>query len=135
MLWDAALIDHWLDPSIRPLWMGMHFWDQLSTMRVLPSGGAPGRANAVIERKDALLQHAIWEAVSVVMACSNLSTKTRVRNSNSTITGAMPTRLLGFKAIPWVCRQWCCRDSYTTAIADDTDEIVLQKSPVRLQSG
>jgi hypothetical protein len=45
-----------MDPSIRPLWMGMRFWGPAVTMRVIPTN----RRMPVINRKDALLQHDIW---------------------------------------------------------------------------
>src|SRR5512135_1939787 len=46
-----------MDPAIRPLWMGMRFWGPAVTMRVIPTN----RRMPVIDRKDALLQHALWE--------------------------------------------------------------------------
>ena len=45
-----------LDPAIRPLWMGMRFFGPAMTMRVVPTN----RRMPVVERKDALKQHAIW---------------------------------------------------------------------------
>ena len=38
-----------MDPSIRPLWMGMRFWGPAVTMRVIPTN----RRMPVIDRKDA----------------------------------------------------------------------------------
>ncbi len=45
-----------MNPSIRPLWMGMSFWGPAVTMRVVPTN----RRMPVIEKKDALRQHDIW---------------------------------------------------------------------------
>lgn len=45
-----------LGAAIRPLWMGMRFWGPAVTMRVIPTN----RRMPVIDRKDALRQHAIW---------------------------------------------------------------------------
>ena len=46
-----------MDPLIRPLWMGMRFWGPAVTMRVIPTN----RQMHVIDRKDALLQHELWD--------------------------------------------------------------------------
>ncbi|MBP1635415.1 MAG: dimethylmenaquinone methyltransferase, partial [Acidobacteria bacterium] len=45
-----------LDPSIRPLWMGMRFFGPAVTLRVLPTN----RRMPVVKREDALKQHDIW---------------------------------------------------------------------------
>jgi len=45
-----------MDPSIRPLWMGMSFWGPAVTMRIIPTN----RRMPVIDKKDALRQHDIW---------------------------------------------------------------------------
>src|SRR5512141_2479013 len=45
-----------LDRSIRPLWMGMHFFGPAVTMRVLPTQ----RTMPVLGAKDALNQHGLW---------------------------------------------------------------------------
>jgi len=45
-----------LDPTIRPLWMGMRFFGPAVTMRVVPTN----RRMPTVSRADALRQHAIW---------------------------------------------------------------------------
>ena len=45
-----------MDPAIRPLWMGMHFFGPAVTMRVVPTN----RRMPVVSRKEALDQHDIW---------------------------------------------------------------------------
>src|SRR5512136_2347843 len=45
-----------MDSLIRPLWLGMRFWGPAVTMRVVPTN----RQMPVIDRKEALLQHDIW---------------------------------------------------------------------------
>jgi regulator of RNase E activity RraA len=45
-----------MDPAIRPLWMGMHFFGPAVTMRVVPTN----RRMPVVSRKEALEQHDIW---------------------------------------------------------------------------
>lgn len=45
-----------IDPTIRPLWMGMRFFGPAVTMRVLPTN----RKMPLVSREDALKQHAIW---------------------------------------------------------------------------
>src|SRR5262245_61906560 len=46
-----------LDPAIRPLWMGMRFWGPAMTLRVVPTN----RRMPIVDRKDALKQHAMWD--------------------------------------------------------------------------
>jgi 4-hydroxy-4-methyl-2-oxoglutarate aldolase len=45
-----------MDPAIRPLWMGMRFFGPAVTMRAVPTN----RRMPIVEKKDALAQHAIW---------------------------------------------------------------------------
>jgi len=45
-----------MDPAIRPLWMGMHFFGPAVTMRVVPTN----RRMPVVSRKESLEQHDIW---------------------------------------------------------------------------
>jgi regulator of RNase E activity RraA len=111
-----------LDPSIRPLWMGMHFWGPAVTMRVLPTN----RRMPVIERKDALLQHAIWEESGgmhvklstkpgcVIVTSTNGATECGYWGSSNSM-GMQANGVVGI---------------VTDGNARDTDEIVLQKSPV-----
>ena len=111
-----------MDPSIRPLWMGMRFWGPAVTMRVIPTN----RRMPVIERKDALLQHDIWFNSGGTHA--ELSTKPGCVIVTST-NGARE------------CGYWGSNNSMamqadgvvgivTDGNARDTDEIILQKNPV-----
>ncbi|UCF36570.1 MAG: RraA family protein [Acidobacteriota bacterium] len=45
-----------MDPSIRPLWMGMRFFGPAVTMRAVPTN----RRMPLVSREDALKQHSIW---------------------------------------------------------------------------
>lgn len=111
-----------MDPAIRPLWMGMRFWGPAVTMRVIPTN----RRMPAIDRKDALLQHAIWEK-----------------------SGGMPAKLVTKPGCVVVtstngareCGYWGSNNSFglqangvvgivTDGNARDTDEIILQKNPV-----
>jgi regulator of RNase E activity RraA len=111
-----------MDPAIRPLWMGMRFWGPAVTMRVIPTN----RRMPVIERKDALLQHDLWDKSGATHA--RLSTKPGCVIITST-GGARE------------CGYWGSNNSMgmqangvvgivTDGNARDTDEIVLQKNPV-----
>ncbi|MGE5420849.1 MAG: RraA family protein [Chloroflexota bacterium] len=111
-----------MDPAIRPLWMGMRFWGPAVTMRVVPTN----RRMPVIEKKDALLQHALWERSGAMHA--KLATKPGCVIVTST-NGARE------------CGYWGSNNSMgmqasgvagivTDGNARDTDEIILQKNPV-----
>lgn len=111
-----------LDSSIRPLWLGMRFWGPAVTMRVIPTN----RRMPVIDRKDALLQHSLWDQSGGNHA--KLTTKPGCVIVTST-NGARE------------CGYWGSNNSMamqasgvvgivTDGYARDTDEIILQKNPV-----
>jgi regulator of RNase E activity RraA len=111
-----------MDPSIRPLWMGMRFWGPAVTMRVIPTN----RRMQVIDRNDALLQHDIWSKSGAMHA--NLVTRPGCVIVTST-NGARE------------CGYWGSNNSMgmqangvvgivTDGNARDTDEIIMQKNPV-----
>jgi 4-hydroxy-4-methyl-2-oxoglutarate aldolase len=111
-----------MDPSIRPLWLGMRFWGPAVTMRVVPTN----RRMPIINRKDALLQHDIWDKSGGNHA--RLTTKPGCVIVTST-DGAHE------------CGYWGSNNSMsmqangvvgivTDGNARDTDEIILQKNPV-----
>lgn len=111
-----------MDPSIRPLWMGMRFWGPAVTMRVIPTN----RRMPVIDRKDALLQHDIW----FKSGGSHASLKTKPGCVIVTSTNGARE-----------CGYWGSNNSMamqadgvvgivTDGNARDTDEIILQKNPV-----
>jgi regulator of RNase E activity RraA len=111
-----------LDPAIRPLWMGVRFWGPAVTMRVIPTN----RRMPVIDRKDALLQHSLWNNSGGSHA--QLKTKPGCVIVTST-NGARE------------CGYWGSNNSMamqadgvagivTDGYARDTDEIILQKNQV-----
>jgi 4-hydroxy-4-methyl-2-oxoglutarate aldolase len=111
-----------LDPAIRPLWMGMRFWGPAVTMRVVPTK----RRMPVVDRKDALKQHALWDQTGAMHA------KLSVQPGCVVVTSTNGARECGF---------WGSNNSMdiqsrgvvgivTDGYARDTDEIVLQKNPV-----
>lgn len=111
-----------MDPLIRPLWLGMRFWGPAVTMRVVPTN----RRMPVISRKEALLQHDIWDKSGGNHA--RLTTKPGCVIVTST-NGAHE------------CGYWGSNNSMsmqangvagivTDGNARDTDEIILQKNPV-----
>lgn len=111
-----------LDPAIRPLWMGMRFWGPAVTMRVVPTN----RRMPVVERKDALKQHAIWDQMGSMHA------KLKVTPGCVVVTSTNGARECGY---------WGSNNSMgmqasgvvgivTDGHARDTDEIILQKTPV-----
>jgi 4-hydroxy-4-methyl-2-oxoglutarate aldolase len=111
-----------MDPAIRPLWMGMRFWGPAATMRVIPTN----RRMPVIDRKDALLQHALWEQSGgmhaklatkpgcVIVTSTNGARECGFWGSNNAM-GAQANGVVGI---------------VTDGNARDTDEIIMQKNPV-----
>ena len=111
-----------MDPSIRPLWMGMRFWGPAVTMRVIPTN----RRMPVIGREDALLQHTIWDKSGgnhaklstnpgcVIVTSTNGASECGYWGSNN----SMAMQASGVVGI------------VTDGNARDTDEIILQKNPV-----
>jgi 4-hydroxy-4-methyl-2-oxoglutarate aldolase len=111
-----------MDPLIRPLWLGMRFWGPAVTMRVVPTN----RRMPVIDKKDALLQHDIWNK----SGGSHASLKTKPGCVIVTSTNGAHE-----------CGYWGSNNSMsmeangvvgivTEGNARDTDEIILQKNPV-----
>jgi regulator of RNase E activity RraA len=111
-----------MDPAIRPLWMGMRFWGPAVTMRVIPTN----RRMPVIERKDALLQHGIWEK------SGGMHAKLNTKPGCVIVTSTNGARECGF----WGSNNSMAAQAngvvgiVTDGNARDTDEIVLQKNPV-----
>ena len=113
-----------IEPSIRPLWMGMRFWGPAVTMRVVPTN----RPMPIVKREDALRQHAIWHEMGgfrakvedrirpgCVLACSTGGAREcGYFGSNN----ALATQVAG--AVGIVTEGYC----------RDTDEVILQRSPV-----
>ena len=111
-----------LDPAIRPLWMGMRFWGPAVTVRVVPTN----RRMPVVERKDALKQHAMWDQMGAMHA------KLNVKPGCVVVTSTNGARECGY----WGSNNSMDMQSrgvvgiVTDGYARDTDEIVLQKNPV-----
>ncbi len=111
-----------LDAAIRPLWMGMRFWGPALTLRVVPTN----RRMPVVDRKDALKQHAIWEQMGGMHA------RLEVKPGAVIVTSTNGARECGY---------WGSNNSMdmqargavgivTDGFARDTDEIIMQKNPV-----
>jgi regulator of RNase E activity RraA len=111
-----------LDPAIRPLWMGMRFWGPAVTMRVVPTN----RRMPVVERKDALKQHAIWDQMGGMRA------KLNVKPGCVLVTSTNGARECGY----WGSNNSMAMQAsgavgiVTDGYARDTDEIIMQKNPV-----
>ncbi len=111
-----------LDPAIRPLWMGMRFWGPALTMRVVPTN----RRLPVVDRKDALRQHAIWNEMGGMHA------KLEVTPGCVLVTSTNGARECGY----WGSNNSMDMQSrgvagiVTDGHARDTDEIIMQKNPV-----
>jgi regulator of RNase E activity RraA len=113
-----------LDPAIRPLWMGMRFFGPAVTMRVVPTN----RRMPVVDRKDALQQHAIWNKMGGMHA----NVEAHIKSGCVLITSTNGARECGY---------WGSNNSMnmqargvagivTDGYARDTDEIIMQKNPV-----
>lgn len=111
-----------MDAAIRPLWMGMKFWGPAVTMRVVPTN----RRMPAVDPKDALRQHAIWREMGgwhatlnvkpgcVIVTSTNGARECGYWGSNN----AMGMQARGVVGV------------VTDGYARDTDEIVMQKTPV-----
>jgi 4-hydroxy-4-methyl-2-oxoglutarate aldolase len=113
-----------MDPKIRPLWMGMKFWGPAVTMRVLPTN----RPMPLVDKKDALRQHAIWRELGGWKA----DTKSHMKQGCVIVTSTG-----GAKECGW----WGSNNSMemqalgavgivTEGQCRDTDEVIMQKTPV-----
>ena len=111
-----------LDPAIRPLWMGMRFWGPAVTLRVVPTN----RRMPVLDRKDALKQHALWDQMGGMHARLN------VKPGCVVVTSTNGARECGY----WGSNNSMAMQAdgvvgiVTDGYARDTDEIILQKNPV-----
>ena len=111
-----------LDPSIRPLWMGMKFWGPAVTLRVVPTN----RRMPTLERKNALEQHAIWNRLGGMHA------ELTVKPGCVVVTSTNGARECGY----WGSNNSLSMEAQgavgivTDGYARDTDEIVLQRNPV-----
>lgn len=111
-----------MDALIRPLWMGMRFWGPAVTLRVIPTN----RRMPVIDRKDALLQHDIWNK------SGGMHAQLAVKPGCVVVTSTNGARECGY----WGSSNAMNLQSngvvgiVTDGYARDTDEIILQKTPV-----
>ena len=113
-----------MDPAIRPLWMGMRFWGPAVTMQVVPSN----KRMPVIDKKDALRQHAIWRDMGGWKADLSAHVK----------PGCVVVTSVGGAG---ECGYWGSNNSMgmqadgavgivTEGQCRDTDEVIMQKTPV-----
>jgi regulator of RNase E activity RraA len=111
-----------MDPAIRPLWFGMRFWGPAVTMRVIPTN----RRMPVIDKKDALNQHAIWSR------SGGMHAELKTKPGCVVVTSTGGAKECGF---------WGSNNAFgaqadgvvgivTEGNARDTDEIIMQKNPV-----
>ena len=111
-----------MDSAIRPLWMGMRFWGPAKTLRVIPTN----RRMPVVDRADALKQHALWNQMGGMHA------KLEVTPGCVLVTSTNGARECGY----WGSNNSLDMQSrgvvgiVTDGYARDTDEIVFQKNPV-----
>jgi 4-hydroxy-4-methyl-2-oxoglutarate aldolase len=112
------------DPAIRPLWMGMRFWGPAVTLRVVPTN----RRMPVVDRKDALKQHSIWNQMGGMHA----KIEEHIKPGCVLVTSTNGARECGY----WGSNNSMVMQSrgvagiVTDGYARDTDEIILQKNPV-----
>ncbi len=113
-----------MNPSIRPLWMGMSFWGPAVTMRVIPTN----RRMPVIDKKDALRQHAIWGEMGgwhanlpaklppgcVIVTSTNGAKECGYWGSNNSLD-------MMSRGVAGIVTEGNCRDS---------DEVIMQKCNV-----
>ncbi len=113
-----------MNPAIRPLWMGMSFWGPAVTMRVIPTN----RRMPVVEKKDALRQHAIWGTMGgwhsnlparlpqgcVIVTSTNGAKECGYWGSNNSLD-------MMSKGVAGIVTEGNCRDS---------DEVIMQKCNV-----
>jgi regulator of RNase E activity RraA len=113
-----------MNPSIRPLWMGMSFWGPAVTMRIVPTN----RRMPVVDRKDALRQHAIWAEMGgwhanlpaklprgcVIVMSTNGAKECGYWGSNNSLD-------MMSRGVAGIVTEGNCRD---------TDEVIMQKCNV-----
>jgi regulator of RNase E activity RraA len=111
-----------MDPAVRPLWMGMRFFGPAMTLRVIPTN----RRMPVIDRKDALKQHAMWDQMG------GMHTKLTPKPGFVVVTSTNGARECGY----WGSNNSMAMEAsgvvgiVTDGFARDTDEIIMQRNPV-----
>jgi 4-hydroxy-4-methyl-2-oxoglutarate aldolase len=113
-----------LDPSIRPLWMGMRFFGPAVTMRVVPTN----QRMPIVSREDALQQHSIWGKMGgwhadvnphlkpgcVIVMSTNGAKECGYWGSNNSLD-------MMSRGVAGIVTEGNCRD---------TDEVIMQKCNV-----
>jgi len=113
-----------MDRKIRPLWMGMKFWGPAVTMRVVPTN----KTMPIIDKKDALRQHAIWRD----MLGSRPDLKPHLKPGCVIVTSTGGARECGW----WGSNNAMGMQAagavgiVTDGECRDTDEVIMQKTPV-----
>lgn len=117
-----------LDPAIRPLWRGMRFWGPAVTLRVIPTN----RPMPILDRKDALRQHAIWHEMGGFKA----SIDPHIKAGCVIVTSTGGARECGFWGSANTLRMQSMDvvGIVTDGQCRDTDEVILQKTPVACRS-
>ncbi|HET6486717.1 MAG TPA: RraA family protein [Spirochaetia bacterium] len=113
-----------MDPSIRPLWMGMRFWGPAVTMQVVPAN----RRMEPLDRADALRQHEIWARTGgwsddlsphIRPGCVIVTSVAGAKECGC--WGSNNTLGMEAQGVVGIVTEGTCRD---------TDEVILQRSPV-----
>jgi regulator of RNase E activity RraA len=117
-----------MDSQIRPLWMGLRFWGPAVTMRVVPTN----KPMPILTRKDALRQHGIWHEMGGWHADMNPHLKPGCVIVTSTAGakecgywGSNNSMDMQSRGVAGIVTDGNCRD---------TDEVILQRSPVACKS-
>ena len=113
-----------MDPAIRPLWMGMHFFGPAVTMRVVPTN----RRMPMVSRKEALEQHDIWGK----MGGWHVELEPRLKRGCVLVMSTSGAKECGYwgsnnsldmmsRGVAGIVTEGNCRD---------TDEVIMQKCNV-----
>lgn len=120
-----------LDPSIRPLWLGMRFWGPAVTMRVVPSN----QRMPLVSRDDALRQHGLWfgqREARLGHWGAGLRLSDHIKTGCVVVTSTAGARETGYwgSANSMDVQALGAVGIVTEGNCRDTDEVILQKTPV-----
>lgn len=112
-----------MDERVKPLWQGMRFWGPAVTVRALPAN----ERMPVLSPEDAIRSHAIWFAEHAGMGLDG-----QVREGCVVVTATAGCPEVGIwgsnNTLGMVARG--AVGVVTDGYARDTDELVLQKTPI-----
>ena len=117
-----------LDPTIRPLWLGMKFWGPAVTMRVVPTNQRMPK----LSREEARRSHGIWNE----MTGRGLNLRQQINPGCVIVTSTNGARECGYwgsanslgmqaAGVVGIVTEGQCRD---------TDEVIMQHTPVACRS-